>query len=546
MEFAPSSPPVRPESTARVAIKGKRLGAPRLLVGIASMVGLAMLLPLAYLVLRTLELGPAQIVETIFSARMLQVTWNSVLLAALVTMISLLISVPLAWLTVRTDLPWRGMWSIVLTLPLVIPTYVGAYALVSMMGPRGILQGWLEPLGVQRLPSIYGLPGAVWALTIFSYPYLFLSLRAGLYNLDPALEEAARSLGLGPWRTFWRVILPALRPALVSGVLLLSLYVLSDFGAVSLVRYNSFTRAIYIAYQGSLDRSQAALLSLVLVALTILLLVGARTIQGRHRYHRTGSGAARRQRPIKLGAWRWPALLLCVAVAGASLVFPIGVIVYWLVRGLGSGEMVASVWVEVVNSVYVSFLAAGVAVLGAIPVAYYAVRYPSTYSGWVGRAAYLGYALPGIVIALSLVFFGANYIPILYQTLAMLIFGYTVRFLPQALAMLRTGLLQISPRLEEAARSLGLNRRRTLGRVTLPLLRPGIWAGAALVFLTTIKELPVTLLLSPTGFTTLAVEIWSATSEAFYARAAVPALLLVAVSALSIFIILGQEERAQL
>ena len=167
----------------------------------------------------------------------------------------------------------------------------------------------------------------------------------------------------------------------------------------------------------------------------------------------------------------------------------------------------------------------------------------SFYSAWLARIAYLGYALPGIVIALSLVFFGANYAPLLYQTLAMLIFGYTVRFLPQSLGTLRTGLLQISPRLEDAARSLGLDRRRTLWRVTLPLLRPGLWVGAALVFLTTIKELPVTLLLGPTGFTTLATEIWSATSEAFYARAAAPALLLVAVSAFSIVIILHQEER---
>ena len=149
----------------------------------------------------------------------------------------------------------------------------------------------------------------------------------------------------------------------------------------------------------------------------------------------------------------------------------------------------------------------------------------------------------GIVVALSLVFFGANYTPWLYQTIAMLVFAYTVRFLPQALGTLRTNLLQLSPRLEEAGRSLGLNRRRPLWRITLPLLRPGIWTGAALVFRTTIKDLPVTLLLSPAGFTTLATQIWSASSEAFYARAAAPALLLVTVSAFSIVVLLGQEEQ---
>jgi iron(III) transport system permease protein len=535
-----------PQPTAahseRAGRRRRTTGAPFLLNLAATLVALAMLLPLAYLLLRAAEIGWAEAVASLTSPRTLQVVANSIVLAVLVTGISFVVSLPLAWLTVRTDLPGRRIWAPLLALPLVIPTYVGAYALVSMMGPRGIVQGWLEPLGVERLPSIYGLPGAVWALTIFSYPYLYLSIRAGFFNLDPALEEASRSLGFGPWQTFWRVTLPNLRPAIVSGSLLLALYVLSDFGAVSLLRFNSFTRAIYVQYQGSFDRSQAALLSLVLVALTVLLLVLARFVQGRHSYHRAGVGVARRLKPLPLGRWRIPALLFCSAVVVASLVMPVGVVVYWLLRGIQMGEELQPVWTATAGSVYVSTLAAVVCVLLALPVAYLQVRYPSPFSAWLGRAAYLGYALPGIVLALALVFFGANYVPWLYQTIAMLVFGYTVRFLPQSLGTLRTGLLQISPRLEDAARSLGHSKRWTFWRVTLPLLRPGLWAGAALVFLTTIKELPVTLLLGPTGFTTLAVSIWSATSEAFYARASAPALLLVGVSALSIFIVLRQEE----
>lgn len=507
------------------------------------MVALAMLLPLAYLLLRAADAGLARSLELLFSPHVLAVTANSIALSVLVGAIALLLALPAAWLTVRTDLPWRNQWATLLALPLVIPTYVGAYALVSMMGPRGIVQGWLAPLGVERLPSIYGLPGAVWALTIFSYPYLFLSIRAGLRNLDPAQEEAARGLGYSSIQTFWRVTLPNLRPAIVAGLLLLMLYVLSDFGAVSLLRFNSFTRAIFVQYQGALDRSMAAVLSLVLVTLTLLLLILARAVQGRHRYDRAGVGASRRAAPVRLKQWKWPALAFCLTVVAGSLLFPVGVVVYWLVRGVIAGETLAPIGAATWNSVNVSILAALVCVAGALPVAYYEVRFPRSYSAWLARLAYLGYALPGIVVALSLVFFGANFAPWLYQTLAMLIFGYTVRFLPQSLGTLRTGLLQISPRLEEAARSLGLSRRRALWRVTLPLLRPGLWAGAALVFLTTVKELPVTLLLGPTGFSTLATEIWSATSEAFFARAAAPALLLVAVSAFSIVIILHQEER---
>jgi iron(III) transport system permease protein len=179
----------------------------------------------------------------------------------------------------------------------------------------------------------------------------------------------------------------------------------------------------------------------------------------------------------------------------------------------------------------------------ALPVAYLVVRFTDRYSMATYHLAYIGNGLPGIVIALSLVFFGANYLPLLYQTLAMLIFAYVVRFLPEATSTLRAGLLQISPRLEEAARTLGLSRRQAIRRITIPLLQPGIWAGVALVFLSTIKELPATLLLGPTGFSTLATQIWSATSEAFYTRAAAPALILLVVSAFSIVLILRQEER---
>ncbi len=521
----------------------RRLGPAPIMTTVATLVALAMLLPASYLLLRTAGLGIERVAEIVFEPRTLEVVWNSTLLALLVTLFSLLLSLPLAWLTVRSDLPGQRFWSVLLALPLVIPTYVGAYALVGMMGPRGMLQSWLEPLGVERLPSIYGLPGAVWALTIFCYPYLYLSIRSGFFNLDPALEEAARSLGFRPLQVFLRVTLPTLRPAIASGSLLLALYVLSDFGAVSLLRFNSFTRAIYVQYQNSFDRSTAAVLSLMLVALTLLLLVAARSIQGRHRIHRSGVGAARRLQPVKLGRWKWPALLFCAGVVTATLLLPTSVVIFWLVRGIAAGETFLPMGDAIWNSVHGSALAAFVAVVCALPVAYLSVRFPSRYSRWLHRLAYLGYALPGIVIALSLVFFGANFAPIIYQTLAMLIFAYTVRFLPQALSTMRAGLMQINPRLEEAARSLGYGPRQAIWKVTLPLLRPGIFAGAALVFLTTIKELPVTLLLGPTGFTTLATQIWSASSEAFFARAAAPALLLLLVSAFSIIMILRQEER---
>ncbi len=511
---------------------------------LAGLIAAAMLLPLTYLIFRSFGIG-VDAFGLLFQRRTPIVLFNSIALAAIVTAISLVVALPLAWLTVRTDLPGRRIWSVLTALPLVFPSYVGGYAFVAMIGPRGMVQGWLEPMGIERLPSIYGLPGTAWVLTAFTYPYLLLSIRAGLRNLDPALEEAARNLGYGPWQAFRNVTMPALRPAIVAGSLLVSLYVLSDFGAVSIMRYNSFTRVIYMQYLSSFDRSLASLLSLVLVILTILLLFGAQRFQGRQSLYRTGVGTARAARRIALGHWTWPALAFCALIVTIALVLPTSVVIYWLVRGLSAGESLLPIWEPMLNSMKAATAAAVTAILLALPVGYLVVRYPGRYSLLVSQSIYLGFGLPGIVIALSLVFFGANYAPALYQTFIMLVFAYNVRFLPQAVGNVRSGLLQISPRLEEAGRSMGLNRRQTVWNITIPLLKPGIWAGAALVFMSTIKELPATLLLGPTGFTTLATQIWSAADEAFFARAAAPSLLLLAVSALSIGIILGQEERGR-
>jgi iron(III) transport system permease protein len=207
--------------------------------------------------------------------------------------------------------------------------------------------------------------------------------------------------------------------------------------------------------------------------------------------------------------------------------------------GLMQGESLHLVGSLALNSVVVSASAAGVAVLAAIPVVVLAVRYPSRWNSLLERSTYIGHALPGIVVALALVFFSIHFARPLYQTFEVLIFGYVVLFLPQAVGTIRASLLQVSPHLEEAGRSLGRTFPQVLTTITLPMVRPGILAGSALVFLTTMKELPVTLLLSPIGFQTLATRIWSASAEAFWTRAAAPALLLVLVSSLSmIFLVL--------
>jgi iron(III) transport system permease protein len=516
---------------------------PWFLLVAGAVIAAAALLPLGYLVVRASEAGPGKVVKVLLRPRTIEIFFASAGLALAVALTASVIGVLLAWLTVRTDLPGRRFWAVVTVLPLTLPSYVGAFTLIAFLGPRGILQDWLEPLGIERLPSIYGFPGALLALTLFTYPYVLLSVRAGLRGLDPSLEEAARSLGRSSYRVFWEITLPHLRPSIFAGGLLVALYTLSDFGAVSLLRFNSFTRAIYLQYSASFDRSVAAVLGLMLVLLTLLVLTIEARMRGKARYYRSSSGTVRRPSRIKLGRWRGPALVFCVLVTTLGLVLPLTVIGFWLGRGLLAGEELRLGLDIFVNSVSASGLAALMAIVAAIPVTILAVRFPGRASRWLERAAYLGYALPGIVIALSLVFFGANYATFMYQTLAMLVFAYVVRFLPQAVGSARASLLQISPRLEESARSLGRSPFQTMTSVTAPLLKPGLLAGLALVFLTAMKELPATLLLGPTGFDTLAIRIWGATEEAFFARAAAPALMLVVVSAVSIWIILRQEEK---
>jgi iron(III) transport system permease protein len=512
---------------------------------IVLLIALAMLLPLAYLLYRAAGVGWTQAVDLLARMRTLQIMWNSLILVCGVTTLSLALALPFAWLTERTDLPGWRIWTVLAMMPLVIPSYVGGFALIAMFGPRGVLQELLSPFGVNRLPSIYGFTGALWVLTLFTYPYIFMSIRAALHRFDPSIEEAARSLGYNGWQTFLKVTLPNLRPAITAGGLLVALYTLSDFGAVSLLRFNSFTRAIYVQYLSSFDRNVASLLSLALIVFTIILLVLERNSRGRGRprYYRSSAGVAAPRKRIELAHRKWPALLFCGTVVTAALVLPVGVIVFWFLRGLASGESLTPVWTATLNSFRAGAMAALAAAALGLPVAFAAIRMGGRLMNLAARAVYVGYGLPGIVIALSLVFFGANFAPLLYQTLWMLVFAYVVRFLPQAIGAMQISLLQMNPRLEEAGRSLGLGNRAVFRRIIAPIVQPGVLAGMALVFLTTVKELPATLLLSPTGFTTLATQIWSATDEAFFARAAAPALMLLAMSAFSIFLVLMQEER---
>ena len=498
-------------------------------------------MPPVYLAVRSLG-GGSDLWELLFRPRVAGILGRTLLLVAAVTAGSVAVAVPLAWLTTRTDLPLRRAWAVLTSLPLVIPSYVAGFVAVVALGPRGMLQGALEePLGIDRLPSIYGFTGATLTLILLSYPYVLLTVRAALQRMDPALEESARGLGLGPVATFCRAVVPLLRPAVGAGALLVGLYTLSDFGAVSLLRYETFTWAIFSQYESSLDRTLGAGLSLVLVALALALVALEFVSRGRSRYYSTSPGTTRPAATVRLRRWRWPAVSLCALVTALGLGLPLGILIYWVVRGVLAGEDLDPLWEAARNSLYISALAALAATMAALPVGLLSVRHPGLLSGALERLGYVSFALPGIAIALALVFFGANYAGFIYQTIGLLLLGYVALFLSPALGAVRTTLLQMNPRVEEAARGLGRSPLGAFNSVTLPAARPGIAAGASLVFLLTMKELPATLILSPTGFSTLATSVWSFTSEAFFARAAMPSLLLIILSGVPLALLMLRE-----
>ncbi|GAB4571159.1 MAG: iron ABC transporter permease [Anaerolineae bacterium] len=511
---------------------------------VALVVALITLLPLGYLAIRGISAGTEGL-DYLLSARTLTIIWNSIRLAAGVVISATVIGVAVAWITARTNLPYRRTWLYASLVPLVTPSFIGAMTFIAAFGPRGYLQQMLAPLGIERLPSIYGFFGAWFTITLFTYPYVLLPVRAALLNMDPALEETARSLGHNRWSVFWRITVPQLRPALATGILLTALYTLSDFGAVALMRYNAFTRAIFLQYTSSFDRNRAAILALVLVALALLLVAMERRIASNTRNYRVGGAStARSARPVELrGIWKVAAIVLLALIVTVGLVVPGGVLVGWLAQGLRANVDIlnATFITTTLNTIGAGVITALIVGVVALPLAVVATRNNTRLNRWLVNAAYLGNSLPGLVVALALVFFAARYLPALYQTFAVLILGYTIRYLPLSIGATRSALTQINPRYEEAGRSLGFSPFQVNLRVTIPLVRTGIVGGMALVCLSVMKELPTTLLLAPTGFKTLTTEIWTAQNEAYLSQVGLPALLLIASSAVSLMLILRNE-----
>jgi iron(III) transport system permease protein len=499
------------------------------------------LIPLVYLLLRALQAEPGTLWDLVVRGRTLRLLGNTVGLTVGVLVGTSALALPLAWLTTRTALPGRRLLTLLGVLPLAVPGYVMAYALLATTGEYGTLA---QTLGLVW-PRLSGYTGAVIALSLSTFPYLFLNLRTAFLGLDPALEESAQALGRDRWEVFVKVVLPQLRPAFLAGGLLVVLHVLGDFGVVSLMRYDTFSYALYIQYAASYDRIYAACLALMLLILTgAILVLEARLLKGLL-FHRTESGAGRPAVRHRLGRWRWAGYAFALGVAGLSVILPAGTVGYWMADSAAGGLPWAGLGTALWDSVSASAPAAVLAALLALPVAYLGVRHPSPWTRTVERVAYLGYATPPLAFALALIVFSLGAVPFAYQTLGLLVMAYALHFMAEAVGPVRSALYQAPPHLEEAARSLGRSPLGAFFSATFPLLRKGLLVSIAFVFLSAMKELPITFLLSPIGFETLALEVWSFANEALFDRAAPFALTIMAFSAAFVGLLLMREEASR-
>ena len=489
-------------------------------------------LPVVISVVEAFQGGLAAAVSAIEATSALGLLLHTSLVTAVAVPVSGALGLFAAWLVERTRLPARRLWTLLLVAPLTMPLFVTSYAWAGLS------------------PALNGYLGAAGIVSFSYYPIVFLLVAAALRGLDPALEESARSLGLSARQTFFRVVLPQLRPALLGGLLLVLLDTLVEFDAFVALQYQTFSLNVYAQYQLSFSSSGAAALSLLSILLCVLVLIGETRLRGGAEYARVGSGARRpavRQSlgpamPLVLGA-----LTLIVAV---GLGIPAAQLVRWWIEGSRAALSTASASIHdlapaTLTSVAVGAAAAIVAVVLALPVALLAVRHRGRLVTVLERATYLSFALPDLVAATALAYAAGRYVPSLYGSFALLVLADAMLFVPFAMVAMRTTLGQIEPALEESARALGAGALRTLCRITLPLARPGLAAAGVLVFAFVLGDLSTALELLPAGATTLGTEFDANASTVAFAAAVPFGATLVGLGLASTYVLMGRFGRVR-
>jgi len=502
-------------------------GIPRGLLAICVVVAILVALPVGVTIVQAFQGGLSAINDALSASSSSILLVHTVLLAAVATPLAGVIGVAGAWFVERTRLPGRRVWALLLVAPLTVPLFVTSYAWATLGQP---LQGFWGAAGI---------------VAFSYYPIIYLLVAVALRGLDPALEESARSLGLNARQTFFRVVLPQLRPALLGGLLLVGLDALVEFDAFVALRFRTFSSDIYAQYRLGFSVAGAAALAFFSIVICLALLFGEARLRGNANYTRVSQGARRASTRYDLGRWMLPVLAGLGFVVAVSVGIPIAMLIKWFSESSQAAVSMAAanthyLFPASVTSISLGLCSALLAIVFAFPIAILAVRHKGPVVTILERATYLSFALPDLVAAIALSYAASHYFPSLYGSFALLVFAEAILFTPFAVVAIRATLGQIEPALEDSARSLGSGPVRTLWRVTMPLARPGFVAAAVLVFAFVLGDLSTAQVLLPLNLYTLGTEFQANSSTVAFAAAAPFAAVLIVLAMAAAYVLMSR------
>ena len=520
----------------------------------AAAVALAIALPLVVVVLN-LFVPRTETWAHMTSTVLPHYLWNTLLLALCVGAGVTVVGVSCAWLTSMCRFPGRRVFEWTLILPIAMPAYVMAYVYTDFLQFAGPLQTWLRAwagwrAGQHALPDIRSMGGAVFVLVAVLYPYVYLLARAAFLEQSGSSFETARVLGQGPWRAFFRVALPLARPGIAAGVALAMMETLADYGTVAYFGVDTFSTGVFRAWFSLGDPVAAAQIGALLLVGVGCILALERALRGRSAFH---SGPRRPPAPHVLrGAQGAVAIAVCALPAIAGFIVPLVLLLRLALQEADPdfGQRFSGL---AFNSVSLAAITALLAVAGALAIAYAARLRPGPVAHVANRTAALGYAIPGVVIAVGVLVpvtlfdrwlstwlaarFGIAPQLWLSGTIAALVYAYLVRFMSISLQTVEAGLGKIKRSMDDAARSLGVRPSEVLLRVHAPLLARSLLTAGLLVFVDVMKELPATLAMRPFNFDTLAVQTYNLAKDERLAEASVAALAILAVGLIPVLLL---------
>lgn len=525
MMSASANEALRPLPASRAVRLERNLWQAPWMQAAAGLVSLLALVPVGFIVWVAWQTGWDISASLVFRPRVGELLWNTSVLLLFAVPASMVLAVALAWLTERSDLPGGRIWAWLCVAPLAVPAFVHSYSWVTL------------------IPGFEGPFAAVLISVLAYFPFLYLPVAAMLRRLDPALEDAAASLGFTPRRVFLRVVLPQLRLALCGGALLVGLHLLAEYGLYVFVRYDTFTTAIVDQFQSTFNGPAAVMLAGVLVACCLGLLATEAAVRGHGRYARVGSGAPRNVVRTRLGGLKIPCLLLMALTAALSLGVPVLTIGRWLMVGGITVWRMDAIGLALAQTVVLAVLGGLLTTAMAVPMGWLSNRAPGKLQRVLEGTNYVVGSLPGVVVALALVTITVRVALPLYQTMTTILLAYALMFLPRSLVSLRASIAQAPVELEHAAASLGRSPARALWATTIRLAAPGAAAGMAMASLGIMNELPATQMLAPNGTRTLAMGFWALSGELDYAAAAPYALVMVLISLPFTWLLHAQSKR---